>query len=334
MSILCFGEPLMRLATQNHERLDSALSLNVSYCGAETVAAVTLAQQGESVAFASKVASNRLGANALMTLTRYGVDTSRVIRSNDRMGLYFSERGLSIRPSVVTYDRSGTAMANARHTDFDWDHLLNGIEALFFSGVAPAISEELYLACKEGLAACKGRGIRTVMDLNYRETMWGSHDTAQRKVSSLLSNVDLLIASEDDIIGYEGAQVETEDVFDYCLSWAKGMLADFPLRSVCTVVRNVDRYDFAAIRGALVTREETWLSSTQQVSVADISSCGSVFSAAVVHGEHCGWDPQFIVDYATMSSAYKATIYGDYSSATESDIAALLAAGFKPSIRQ
>ena len=334
MSILCFGEPLMRLATLNHERLDSALNLGVSYCGAETVVAVSLAQQGESVAFATKLSNNHLGTNALMTLTRYGVDTSRVIRSNDRMGLYFSERGLSIRPSVVTYDRSGTAMANALHTDFDWDHLLNGVEVLFFSGVAPAISEELFLACKEGLVACKGRGIHTVMDLNYRETMWGSRKNAQRRVGSLLSNVDLLIGSEDDIIGYEGAQVETDGVFDYCLSWAKGMLADYPLRGVCTVVRNVDRYDFAAIRGAMVTREGAWLSDTQQVSVADISSCGSVFSAAIVHGERCGWEPQFIVDYATMSSAYKATIYGDYSSATESDIASLLAAGFKPSIRQ
>lgn len=334
MSILCFGEPLMRLATLNHERLDSALNLSISYCGAETVVAVTLAQQGKSVAFATKLSSNHLGSNALMTLTRYGVDTSRVIRSDDRMGLYFSERGLSIRPSVVTYDRSDTAMANALHTDFDWDHLLNGIEVLFFSGVAPAISEEMFLACKEGLAASKGRGIHTVMDLNYRKTMWGSSQNAQRKIGSLLSDVDLLIASEDDIIGYEGAQVEADAVFDYCLSWAKGMLADYPLRGISTVTRNVDRYDFAAIRGATVTREEAWLSSTQQVSVADISSCGSVFSAAIVHGEHCGWDPQFIVDYATMSSAYKATIYGDYSSATEKDIASLLAAGFQPSIRQ
>lgn len=334
MSILCFGEPLMRLATLNHERLDTALNLSVSYCGAETVVAVSLAQQGESVTYASKVASNHLGSNALMTLTRYGVDTSRVIRSDDRMGIYFSERGLSIRPSVVTYDRSGTAMANASHTDFDWDRLLNGVEVLFFSGVVPAISDELYLACREGLEASRGRGIRTAMDLNYRETMWGTHANAQRKMSSLLSDVDLLVASEDDIVGYEGARVASENLFDYCLSWSRGMLADYPLREVCTVVRNLDRYDFAAIRGSMVTRSGLWISDTQQVSVADISSCGSVFSAAIIHGIRCSWDPQFVVDYATMSSAYKATIYGDYSTATESDIASLLASGFKPSIRQ
>lgn len=334
MSILCFGEPLMRLATLNNERLDTALTLNVSYCGAETVAAVTLAQQGDSVAFATKLSSNRLGDNALRTLTRYGVDVSRVIRADERMGLYFSEHGLSIRPSVVTYDRSDTAMAKASHEDFDWDHLLNGVEVFFFSGVAPAISDEMHLACLEGLRACKGRGIRTVMDLNYRKTMWNSRAVAQRKIGMLLPYVDELMASEDDILSFEGASVEKYELFNYCLSWARGMITDYSLERICVVVRDIDRYDVATIRGALVERDKTHLSQAQHVAVADISSCGSVFAAAVVHGERCGWDADFIVDYATMSSAFKATIYGDYSSATESEIASLLASGVKPSIRQ
>lgn len=334
MSILCFGEPLMRLATLNSEPLDTAQSLDVSYCGAEMVAAITLAQQGEKVAFAAKVSNNRLGDNALKTLTSYGVDPSRVIRSNERMGLFFLERGRSIRPNVVTYDRSNTAMAKALHEDFDWDHLLNGVELFFFSGVVPAISEEMHLSCLEGLRACKGRGIRTVMDLNYRDTMWKSRDYAQHSIGMLLPYVDELIASEDDILSFEGSSVEKHNLFNYCLSWARGMLADYSLERISTVVRDIDRYGVATIRGAMIDREQTYLSQPQQVLVADISSCGSVFAAAVVHGEHCGWEPDFIVDYAAMSSAYKATIYGDYSSATESEIAALLASGVKPSIRQ
>lgn len=334
MSILCFGEPLVRLATQSHERLDEARSLAVSYSGAEVVVAITLAQQGDSVAFAGKISSNRLGSNALMNLSRFRVDISRVIRSNDRMGLYYTERGLSIRPTIVTYDRSDTAMAKASHSDFDWDHMLNGIEVFFFSGVVPAISDEMSLACLEGLKACKGRGIRTVMDLNYRETMWPSRAEAQKTIGRLLPYVDTLIASEDDILSYSGALVEEEGLFDHCLSWAKGMMADFSLSSICFVVRQIDRYDVASIRGGMVSRGETILSRVQQVAVADISSCGSVFAAAIVHGKVNGWEDQFIVDYATMSSAYKATIYGDFSSASESEIASPLATGVKPNIRQ
>ena len=61
-----------------------------SYSGAESVVAVTLAQFGEQVSFASKLSSNRLGTNAIMNLARYGVDTSRITRSNHRMGLYYT----------------------------------------------------------------------------------------------------------------------------------------------------------------------------------------------------------------------------------------------------
>ena len=189
MNILCFGEPLIRFATVAHERLDEARTMEISYSGAESVVAVTLAQFGEQVSFASKLSSNRLGTNAIMNLARYGVDTSRITRSNHRMGLYYTERGRSIRPTVVTYDRSDTAMANATREDFDWDRMLNGVEVFFFSGVVPAISDEMYRASLDGLKACKGRGIKVVMDLNYRETMW-TRDDALKKVHKLLRYVD------------------------------------------------------------------------------------------------------------------------------------------------
>lgn len=333
MNILCFGEPLIRFATVAHERLDEARTMEISYSGAESVVAITLSQMGENVSFASKLSSNRLGTNALMNLARYGVDTSRVLRSNHRMGLYYTERGRSIRPTVVTYDRTDTAMANASRDDFDWDHMLNGVEVFFFSGVAPAISEEMYHATLEALKACKGRGIQTVMDLNYRETMWQRED-ALKKVHKLLRYVDVLIASEDDVITLEKAKVGEREVFDFCLGWARGLILDYPLKAVCFVVRQIDRYDVARIRGGMVTPEETFLSLPQHVSLADISSCGSVFAAAMIHGYSSKWDQQFMIDFATMTSAFKATVSGDLSFASETEIASLLAAGVKPSIRQ
>lgn len=171
------------------------------------------------------------------------------------------------------------------------------------------------------------------MDLNYRETMWSRED-ALAKIDKLMPLIDELVASEDDIISIEHASVEEPDLFDFCLNWARGMLNDYSLRSLCFVVRQIDRYDVARIRGAKVTREETFLSLPQHVALADISSCGSVFAAAIVHGETNRWEPQFLVDFATMSSAFKATVSGDLSNATETEIASLLAAGVKPSIRQ
>ena len=333
MSILCFGEPLIRLSTVAHERLDDARSLDISYSGAEVVVATTLAQLGEDVSFASVVPENRLGTNAIMNLARYGINTSKILRSNHRMGLYYTERGRSIRPTVVTYDRSDTPMANARRETFDWDSLLNGVKAFFFSGVVPAISDEMFHACVDALRACKGRGIKTFIDLNYRETMW-TREEALSKMGKIMPYVDELIASEDDIISIEHASVEEPDLFDFCLNWARGMLNDHSLQSLCFVVRQIDRYDVARIRGAKVTRGETYLSLPQHVALADISSCGNVFSASVIHCEMSRCEPQFLVDFATMASAFKATVSGDLSNATEAEIVQLLATGVKPSIRQ
>lgn len=333
MNILCFGEPLIRLSTMAHERLDDAKGLEITYSGAEAVVAITLAQLGEEVSFASEISSNRLGTNAIMNLARYGIDTSRILRSDHRMGLYYTERGRSIRPTVVTYDRSDTSMAHAKREDFDWDSMLNGVGTFFFSGVVPAISDEMFHAALIGLKACKGRGIRTVLDLNYRETMWSRED-ALAKLGKLLPYVDCLIASEDDIITLEHAQVEDDALFDFCLSWARGMMNDYSLENTCFVVRRIDRYDVAKIRGAVVSKDKTYLATPQVVSLADISSSGSVFAASLVHGASSKWDMQFSVDFATMASAFKATVSGDLSAATESEIASLLAAGVKPSIRQ
>lgn len=333
MNILCFGEPLIRLATTGYERLEDAHNLEVTYGGGETVVAASLASQGENVAFASKVSANRLGTNSLMMLARCGVDTSRVLRSNERMGLYYSERGRSIRPSIVTYDRSGTAMAMASHTDFDWDRMLNGVDLFFFSGITPAISEEMYMACKEGLYACRGRGIHVVCDLNYRSTML-EPSVALERMHQLLLNIDELIASEDDILSITSASISRGETFDYCHTKLKGLFLDYPLREACFVVRQSDRYDFGSFRGALLTRDGEYLSKTQRAAITDLSSSGSIFAASMVHAQCCKWDPQFCIDYATMASAYKATVAGDLCFATETELASLLADTAQPSIRQ
>ena len=100
-------------------------------------------------------------------------------------------------------------------------------------------------------------------------------------------------------------------------------MMDYPLSKVCFVVRQIDRYDVARIRGGMVTREDTYLSLPQHVSLADISSCGSVFAAALIHGFSSKWEPQFVIDFATMTSAFKATVSGDFSFASRTGIASL-----------
>lgn len=324
MNVLCFGEPLVRLATSAHERLEEAHILELDYSGAEVAVAISLAQQGEKVSFVTKLASNRLGSNALMTLSKYGINTSKVLRSNERMGIYFKERGKSIRPTIVTYDRTGSALACAKSNDFDWDHILNGIEIVFLSGIMPAISAEMAEASLNCLCACKERGIRTVFDINYRRSMWLPHE-AQIAFEKLFPYIDILTASEDDIVLLNDKSIKKDEMFRFCLDWMSTTRRKFGIDYAAFVVRRVNNRDCATFQGALITNDsEAFLSQEREAAISDLSGTGSMFSAGILHAILSKWDMQFVVDYSVQSSALKATIRGDYSVATESEIARVM----------
>lgn len=51
---------------------------------------------------------------AIIALRRFGVDTTKVVRGGNRVGIYFCEKGASQRPSKVVYDRAGASIAEAK----------------------------------------------------------------------------------------------------------------------------------------------------------------------------------------------------------------------------
>lgn len=105
--------------------------------------ALSLAYQGDKAAYVSVVPANRLGECALRSLKAYGVNTTRVVRQGDRLGCYVFEVGASQRGNGCVYDRKFSAINMAKRDVFDWDEILKGIDVFYFSGVTPAVSDEM-----------------------------------------------------------------------------------------------------------------------------------------------------------------------------------------------
>ncbi len=63
---------------------------------------------------------NPIGDAAINELRRYGVDTRFIARGGDRVGIYYYEKGASVRPSKVVYDRAYSSIAEAKPGDIDW----------------------------------------------------------------------------------------------------------------------------------------------------------------------------------------------------------------------
>src|SRR5262245_51658759 len=106
-----FGELLLRLSAPGHERLFQSPVLQASFGGAEANVAVGLARFGLDSHFVTRVPQNAVGDAALRALRGEGVRVDSVVRGGERMGIYFAETGAGQRPSMVVYDRAGSALS-------------------------------------------------------------------------------------------------------------------------------------------------------------------------------------------------------------------------------
>jgi len=113
MRVVTFGEIMMRLATPGRQRFSQAKEFEVTYAGGEANVAVSLANFGLDANFVTRLPNNPFGDRAIAILRGLGVGTSHIDRGGERIGVYFLETGASQRPSVVIYDRGGSAISQA-----------------------------------------------------------------------------------------------------------------------------------------------------------------------------------------------------------------------------
>ena len=120
MKIVTLGEIMIRLQPYDHLRFVQTDTLQYTYGGGEANVAVSLANYGADVAFVTKLPAHAIGQAGVNALRRYGVDTSKITRGGDRVGIYFNEKGASQRGSVCIYDRAIYHLGQ-RGVKFDMD---------------------------------------------------------------------------------------------------------------------------------------------------------------------------------------------------------------------
>src|SRR5262245_50241690 len=138
--VVTFGEIMLRLKSPGHERLLQSRMFEATFGGAESNVAVSLAQFGLDASFVTVLPANPIGDAAIRELRHAGVDTSRIRRGGDRIGIYYLEAGAAQRASKVVYDRGGSSISVATARDFNWDQALAGASWFHISGITPAIS--------------------------------------------------------------------------------------------------------------------------------------------------------------------------------------------------
>jgi 2-dehydro-3-deoxygluconokinase len=197
-----FGEILMRLNAPHHQRLAQTQGFECFYAGSEANVSVLLQQLGVQASFVTKVPDNDLGLAALKAIQSFQVETKHAIKASERLGLYFTELGTSVRPSRVIYDRADSAFAKVKPGDIDWNAAFEGSSWFHWSGISAAVSQSAADVCAEAIAEARKRNITVSSDFNYRSKLWQYGKTPSEIMPSLLAQCDVIMCDFDSIKQY------------------------------------------------------------------------------------------------------------------------------------
>ena len=323
--VITFGEIMLRLAPEGYYRFFQNDRMQATFGGGEANVAVSLAHYGVDTAFVTKLPVHAIGQAAVESLRRYGVDTTTILRGGDRIGIYFLEKGASQRGSVCIYDRANSAFQQSQPCEFDWDSIFAGADWFHFTGITPALGENLVYTCLDACKAAKERNITISCDLNYRGRLW-ARNKARAAMSELCKYVDVCISNEEDAKDVFGIEAENTDIYSgklnkegYC-SVARQLMEQFGFQKVAITLRtsiSASDNDWAAL---LYDGENFCFSKEYHLHIVDRVGGGDSFGGGLIYALRAGMSTQAAVDFAVAASALKHSIEGDYNLCTTDEV--------------
>ncbi|MBR5438467.1 MAG: sugar kinase [Clostridia bacterium] len=323
--IVTFGEIMLRLAPEGYLRFFQNDTMQATFGGGEANVAVSLANYGIDASFVTKLPSHAIGQGAVNSLRALGVDTKDIVRGGERVGIYYLEKGASQRGSVCIYDRAYSAIQLASREDFDWDKIFDGADWFHFTGITPALGENLVEICLDACKAAKAKGVKISCDLNYRGKLW-TRDQAREAMTKLCKYVDVCISNEEDAKDVFGIEAENTDIYGGKLdkegykSVAKQLMDTFGFEKVAITLRSSISANDNDWAGMLYDGEEYCFSKEYHLHIVDRVGGGDSFGGGLIYALLNGKTTQQAVEFAVAASALKHSIEGDYNRVTVAEV--------------
>lgn len=326
---ITFGEIMLRLAPVGYERFVQTKEFSAVYGGGEANVAVSLSNYGKEAYFVSKLPKHEIGQSAVNELRKFGVDTSYITRGGERVGIYYCEKGASQRPSKVIYDRAHSAIAEAKKEDFNWKTIFDGAEWFHFTGITPALSDELAAITLEAVKAAKEAGVTVSVDLNYRKKLWTT-EKAGRVMADIVKYCDVVIANEEDAEMVFGIKADETDITGGHLSdegykkVAKELVSRFDLKYVAITLRESFSASDNGWSALLYDGANFNKSKRYDVRIVDRVGGGDSFGAGLIYGLTSGMNNQDALEFAVAASCLKHTIEGDANMVSVEEVTTLM----------
>lgn len=331
--VLALGEVMCRLSVGDGVRLSDAAAFDARYGGAEANVAISLANYGYDVEFASKVPANPLGDAVVKHLRKCGVGCTHLLRGGARLGTYYLEMGTANRGSMAVYDRAGSSFATMEAGEWDLDDLFAGVDLFHITGICPALSPAWRAATLGLVREAKARGIQVSYDVNFRSKLW-TWDECMEAFRDVLPFVDILAASWGDVQSALGLE-RTAWSEDAMVAAYDALVAVHPnVRAVYCTRRQAHSSSSNDLTGYLYTApgngEAGTLvrSATHHVEpIVDRVGGGDAFAGGVLHGILSGMPPADAIEFGVAASVLKHSVFGDANAFTADEVADFMASG-------
>lgn len=324
-----FGEIMMRLQTPDFQRYIQATSFDMVFGGGEANVAVSLANFGVDAAFVTKLPKNPIGDACVAELRKHNVDTTKIARGGERLGIYFVEKGASQRASNVVYDRAHSSISTAEPADFNWDEIFDGVEWFHFTGITPAVSDSAAALCLEACKKAKEHGASVSCDLNFRKKLWTS-EKANKIMSGLMPYVDVAIANEEDAEKVFGIKASATDVTSGEINHegykdvAKQLVDKFGFKKVAITLRESYSASSNGWSAMLYDGKEYHFSKKYDITIVDRVGGGDSFGGGLIYALMNNYSSEDAINFAVAASCLKHTIEGDFNLVSVSEVENLM----------
>lgn len=330
--IVTFGEIMLRLASPVAERFLQTPRFEATFGGGEANVAIALASFGLPAVYVTALPEkNPIADAAVAELRGLGVDTSRVVRSRGRMGIYFLEAGANQRPSRVVYDRENSAIALAKPGDIDWKQAFDGAGWFHVTGITPAISASAAELAVEGMRVAREKGLSVSCDLNYRKNLWKWGKSAVGVMTELAKLADVIIANEEDVqmaLGMgtsAGVKSGELDPKQYEKLTADVLATYGNLRAIAITLRESKSASHNGWSACMNDRKQFMMSRHYEITnIVDRIGTGDSFAAGLIYGMLQLPTPQESLEFAVAASCLKHSIPGDFTRSSVDEVNALL----------
>ena len=315
---ITFGEIMLRLKAPYRKRFFQSPFLEATFGGGEANVAVGLAQFGLNVAYISVIPNNSIGDACLGELRRQAVDTTLIVRKGDRLGIYFLEAGANQRPSKVIYDRSHSAIAEAKPGDINWDKVFDRVAWFHISGITPAISLSASELSLEAVKKAREKGITISCDLNFRKKLWKHGKSAPEVMGELIKYADIVMGNEEDCqkslgvkmdVDVESGRLQTEKYREL----TDRVLNLYPnIKKIAITLRESHSANHNRWSAVLNNREEFLISKKYEIhNIIDRVGAGDTFAAGLIYGLNNLNNDEEALEFAVAASCLMHSIPGD-----------------------